>query len=81
MSLKLLTVDEIAAMFRVSKTTVYRIVESRLIPFYRLGGKLRFKEDEVLAYLEAQRVKPKNEWFYEASHKAHPKNKSSNGTT
>ena len=70
---KLLIIDEVAEMFRVSKPTIYRMVESRLIPFYRLRGGLRFKEDEVLAYLEAQRVKPKEEWFYEAPHKAHPK--------
>ncbi len=68
---KLMTIDEVADLFRVSKTTVYRMVESRIIPFYRLGGRLRFNEVEVLAYLESQRVKPREEWHYVSPHKSH----------
>ena len=73
---KLLTIDEVAEMFRVSKATVYRMIESRLIPFYKLIRVIRFSEDDVVAYLESQRVKPKHEWFLEAPHKSHPKKSS-----
>jgi excisionase family DNA binding protein len=69
---ELLSVDELAALFNVSKTTIYRMVESRLILFYRVGRFLRFSTDDMLAYLKSQRVKSKHEWFYEASHKSHP---------
>lgn len=68
---KLLTIDEVADLFRVSKATVYRMVESRLVAFYRLGGRLRFKEDDIFAYLESQRVKPREEWHFVAPHKSH----------
>jgi len=73
MKINLLTIDEVAGLFRVSKSTVYRMIQSRIIPFYKIGGALRFKEEEMLAYLESQRVKPAEEWFYVAPHKAHPR--------
>lgn len=69
---KLLSVDNVCELFSVSRATVYRLVESRLIPCYRIGRFLRFKEDEVLAYLESQKVKSRDEWFYVAPHKSHP---------
>lgn len=70
---KLLTIDEVAEMFRVSKATVYRMIESRLIPFYKISRAIRFSEDDVVAYLESQRIKPKSEWFFETPHKSHPR--------
>lgn len=73
MDLKLLTVDEVAKLFRISKASVYRMVESRIIPFYKISGVLRFKEEDLLIYLESQRVKPKDEWFYLEKHKSHPR--------
>lgn len=73
MAPKLLTVDEVAEIFRVSKPTIYRMIQSRILPFYKIGGALRFKETEVLEYLESQRVKPAEEWFYVAPHKSHPR--------
>jgi excisionase family DNA binding protein len=71
---KLLTLQEVADLFRVSKPTIYRMVESRILPFYRIVGSLRFNEDEMLSYLEGQRVMPMEERFLVAPHKSHPKN-------
>jgi len=70
---KLLTIDEVAKLFRVSKATVYRMIESRILPFYKVTRAIRFAEEDVLKYLESQRVKPKNEWFFDAPHKSHPR--------
>lgn len=71
---KLLTIDSVAEMFSVSKTTVYRMIQSRILPFYRIGGNLRFDEQEMMDYLERQRVAPIEDRFYSAPHKAHPRN-------
>jgi len=68
-----MTVDEVANLFKVSKQTIYRMIQSRILPFYKISGNLRFKEDEMLIYIESQRVKPAEEWFYTAPHKAHLK--------
>lgn len=53
---RLLTVDEVASLLRVSKTSVYRLVEGRRLAFFRFPGSLRFSEDDVEAYLRQARV-------------------------
>jgi len=54
----LLTVNELAAYLKISKTSVYRLIEKRQIPFYKVKGGLRFTEQDVLKYLERNRVEP-----------------------
>ncbi len=44
----ILTIEEAAVLLKVSKWTVYRLVEHRQIPFIRLpSGTLRFKEESL----------------------------------
>ena len=52
----LLTPDDLAAFLSISKTGVYRLVEKRRIPFFRIGGSLRFEKKDVLSYLQGNRV-------------------------
>jgi len=47
-----LTVAEVAAMMRVSKMTVYRLVHSGELPAVRVGKSFRVPEKAVHAYLE-----------------------------
>lgn len=54
----LLTPDEVAELLRVSKTSVYRLVERRAIRFYRVCGLLRFERQDVRALLGAGCVEP-----------------------
>lgn len=51
MSNKLLTVNEVAKILRVSNMTVYRLVKSKQIPAIRVGKNYRIKEDDVETYL------------------------------
>jgi excisionase family DNA binding protein len=39
---EVLTVDEVAALFRVSKFTIYRMVKRKQIPSLLIGGSRRF---------------------------------------
>ena len=48
---KFLTVAEVAAMMRVSKMTVYRLVHSGELPAVRVGRSFRVPEDAVDEYL------------------------------
>lgn len=48
---KLLTVNEVAEILRVSNMTVYRLVKSGQIPAIRVGKNYRIKESDVNAYL------------------------------
>jgi len=46
-----LTVAEVAAMMRVSKMTVYRLVHGGDLPALRVGRSFRVKESDVDEYL------------------------------
>jgi excisionase family DNA binding protein len=48
-----LTVAEVAAMMRVSKMTVYRLVHSGELPAVRVGRSFRVPQQEVHAYLKS----------------------------
>ena len=48
---RFLTVAEVAAMMRVSKMTVYRLVHSGQLPAVRVGRSFRVPEDKVDEYL------------------------------
>ena len=50
---KFLTVAEVAALMRVSKMTVYRLVHNGELPAVRVGRSFRVKEDDVHAYLRS----------------------------
>jgi len=49
---KFLTVAEVAAVMRVSKMTVYRLVHSGELPAVRVGRSFRVSEQDVNAYLK-----------------------------
>lgn len=48
-----LTVAEVAALMRVSKMTVYRLVHSGELPAVRVGKSFRVPEKAVHDYLES----------------------------
>ena len=55
----LLTVEEVAALLQVDASWVYERVRRRAVdrlPAYKLGKYWRFRETDVLAWLERQRV-------------------------
>jgi excisionase family DNA binding protein len=49
--LRFLTVAEVAALMRVSKMTVYRLVHGGTLPAVRVGRSFRVPEQAVDAYL------------------------------
>jgi excisionase family DNA binding protein len=51
LSNKLLTVNEVAKILRVSNMTVYRLVKGKQIPAIRVGKNYRIKETDVEKYL------------------------------
>jgi excisionase family DNA binding protein len=53
---ELMTPDELGEFMKISKTSVYRLVESRILPAYRIGGVLRFRKQDVIAYLESKKT-------------------------
>ncbi|RIJ69911.1 DNA-binding protein [Nakamurella silvestris] len=47
-----LTVSEVAALMRVSRMTVYRLVHSEALPAVRVGRSFRVSERAVHEYLQ-----------------------------
>lgn len=45
-----LRVEEVASLLRCKKRTIYDMVEQRRIPFRRVGGRLLFDLDEIVAW-------------------------------
>ncbi len=58
MNAPLLTVAEVADLFRVSSMTVYRLIRNGELPAVRVGRSYRVREDDLQAYLQAQVVDP-----------------------
>lgn len=55
---ELLTVAETAEFLKISKTGVRRLQQARLLPFFKVGGSVRFAKGDILVYLEKKRVGP-----------------------
>lgn len=52
----LLTIPEVAKLLRMSVSNVRRLQQGRKIPFFKIGGCIRFSKDDVFTYLGEQRV-------------------------
>jgi excisionase family DNA binding protein len=53
---KLLKVTDLVELLGLSKKTIYGMVENRKIPHVKLKRQVRFVRDEILGWLEAQKV-------------------------
>ncbi len=57
-SLKLLTIDEVAKILRVSKWTLYQLLYTLQIPHIRIGKLIPFKKEDILRWLEQKSQAP-----------------------
>ena len=51
---RLLTVNEVADLLRVSRMTVYRLIKNGELPALRVGRSYRLREEDVHTYLMAR---------------------------
>jgi excisionase family DNA binding protein len=56
MSERLLTSAELAELLGFAASTIVAWAEKGTIPAFKIGGRLRFRENEVLDWLEQRRV-------------------------
>lgn len=59
---KLLTVDDVARILDVKKSTIYQWTHMRLIPYIKMGRFVRFREKEIEKWLKAKQVKPTSKY-------------------
>jgi excisionase family DNA binding protein len=55
-TMELLTIAGVAEFLKISESTVRRLQQRRLIPFFKVGGSIRFTKSDLVSYLEQQRV-------------------------
>ena len=56
---RLLTIDQVAEVLSVKKSTVYQWVHQELIPYIKLGSLLRFEEQDIEKWIISKKVKPR----------------------
>ena len=54
----LLTVQGVAEKLALSEKHVYRMCRLNRLPFVRIGGSLRFRPEDIDAWLESRVIKP-----------------------
>lgn len=58
--IKFLTVEDVAEMLQVTRTTIYNLKKQGL-PFIKLGKNIRFDEEDVVDWVRSNRQVEKNE--------------------
>ncbi len=53
---KLLTVQEVCELLKVSKTYIYWLTHQRKIPYIKMQGHLRFRQSDIDEWLRSQKV-------------------------
>jgi excisionase family DNA binding protein len=52
----LLTIDELCDVLKVEPATIYQMTYRGKIPHYKIANRLRFRQSEILAWIDEQRV-------------------------
>ena len=58
--MKFLTVEDVAEMLQVTRTTIYNLKKQGL-PFIKLGKNIRFDEEDVIDWVRSNRQVEKHE--------------------
>ncbi|MBR0456289.1 MAG: helix-turn-helix domain-containing protein [Firmicutes bacterium] len=58
--IKFLTVEDVAEMLQVTRTTIYNLKKQGL-PFIKLGKNIRFDQDDVVDWVRSNRQVEKND--------------------
>ena len=56
--MKLLTVKEVSEIINAKPSTIYAWAESGTLPCYKIGGLLRFSEDDIMASIKSSKKDP-----------------------
>ena len=59
--LRMMTLEEVAQYLQVSSKTVYRMVQDRQVPCFKLGRQWRFKREQLDDWLLKEAYRPPNE--------------------
>jgi len=55
-AIELLTIAGAAEFLTISRSGVRRLQQSRCIPFFKVGGSIRFAKSDLVSYLQRRRI-------------------------
>jgi len=55
---KIMNVTEVAVYLKVSEKWIYKRTYLKEIPYYKIDGQLRFKKQDIDAWLESHKIAP-----------------------
>ncbi|MEW6063242.1 MAG: helix-turn-helix domain-containing protein [Nanoarchaeota archaeon] len=58
---RFLTIKELSQMLNISIGSLYNMIYMKEIPYYKIGKRVRFNEEEIMNWLEKQKL---NEFDY-----------------
>ncbi len=70
---KLLTVEDVMAVLRISRPTLYRLLKGRKLHPVRIGSRTLFDADDVKAFIEGSKEGPGERRQEKAQEKPQPK--------
>lgn len=56
--MRLLNIHQLSQLLNTKEKTIYDWICKKKIPYYKLEGSLRFKENEILQWLESKKHNP-----------------------
>jgi excisionase family DNA binding protein len=56
---EILTLKEVAEYLKLAEKTAYRLAAEGKLPGFKVGGSWRFKQQDVAAWIEDQKIHPK----------------------
>ena len=59
MNEEILTLKDVAAYLKLAEKTAYRLAAGGKLPGFKVGGSWRFKREDVLCWIEAQKTESK----------------------
>jgi excisionase family DNA binding protein len=74
--MKLMTINEAAEFLRISRSTIYKMVMNKSIPFIKLPGRLLFDQEELQNWLGQTKCPPIAKSNVRASQILKPRNRS-----
>ncbi len=57
---KLLSIEDVALLLGLKKSTIYKYVCSKQIDYIKIGSRVRFKEEDIYKFIENRKVKAIN---------------------
>lgn len=55
---RFISINEFCEIYKIKRSTAYKLVETMQIPHYRIGRLIRFNLEELEEWMEGKKVEP-----------------------